>query len=100
MLSTKYLFSINDVPESWIFEFYAGLSSSLLGDDITLKSLFKPNEKTPSMKIFHKDGRYFYKDFSSGNGGTAINLVEKLQKNKDTTLIVPNNEEEIKVEDL
>jgi hypothetical protein len=29
-----------------------------------------------------------------------IDLVEKLQKNKDTTLIVPNNEEEIKVEDL
>ena len=78
MLSTKDLFSINDVPESWIFEFYAGLSGGLLGEDITLKSLFKPNEKTPSMKIFHKDGRYFYKDFSSGNGGTAINLVEKL----------------------
>ena len=78
MLSTKDLFSISDVPESWIFEFYAGLSGSLLGEDVTLKSLFKPNEKTPSMKIFHKDGRYFYKDFSSGNGGTAINLVEKV----------------------
>jgi len=78
MLSTKDLFSISDVPESWIFEYYAGLSGSLLGEDITLKSLFKPNEKTPSMKIFYKDGRYFYKDFSSGNGGTAINLVEKV----------------------
>lgn len=78
MLSTKNLFSINDVPESWIFEYYAGLSGCLSGEDITLKSLFKPNEKTPSMKIFHKDGRYFYKDFSSGNGGTAINLVEKV----------------------
>lgn len=78
MLSTKDLISIEEVPETWIFEHYAGLTQRLLGDDITIKSLFKPNEKTPSMKIFNKDGRYYYKDFSSDHGGTALGLVQKL----------------------
>ena len=78
MLSTKDIISIDEVPETWIFEHYAGLTQNLLGEDVTIKSLFKPNEKTPSMKIFNKDGRYFYKDFSSDNGGTAFGLVQKL----------------------
>jgi hypothetical protein len=78
MLSTKDIISIDEVPETWIFEYYAGLTQNLLGEDVTIKSLFKPNEKTPSMKIFNKDGRYFYKDFSSDNGGTAFGLVQKL----------------------
>lgn len=77
MLSTKAIFSIEEVPETWIFEHYASLTQNLLGDDLTIKSLFK-TEKTPSMKIFNKDGRYYYKDFSSGYGGTAVGLVEKL----------------------
>lgn len=78
MLSTKNLITIDDIPETWIFEYYANLNAKLLGEDITIKSLFKPTEKTPSMKIFNKGGRYFFKDFSTSKGGTAIDLVKAL----------------------
>ena len=79
MLSTKYLIqSGKDVPETWIFEFYCKLSEKLTGQDVKIKSLFNPNDKTPSMCLFTKDMRYYYKDFSTGKGGNAIKLVQEL----------------------
>ena len=79
MISTKYLLrSGKDVPEVWIFEFYCKLSEHLTGQDIKIKSLFNPSEKTPSMCLFAKDGKYYFKDFSTGKGGSAIKFVQEL----------------------
>lgn len=81
MLSTKHLVtSSKDVPEIWMFEHYCKLSEKLTGQDVKIKSIFNPNDKTPSMCIFLKDGKYYYKDFSTGRGGTAIKLVQELFK--------------------
>jgi len=79
MLSTKYLIqNSKDVPETWIFENYCKLSEKLTGQDIKIKSVFNPNDKTPSMYIFIYKERYYFKDFSTGIGGVAIKLVQKL----------------------
>ena len=79
MLSTKYLIqSGKDVPETWIFEFYCKLSEKLAGQDVKIRSLFNPNDKTPSMCLFVKDSKYFFKDFSTGKGGNAVKLVQEL----------------------
>jgi hypothetical protein len=76
MIRTIYnAIDISEVPETWIFEHYCGLYHKLIGDDVTITSIFNPTEGTPSMKIFVSNGRYMYKDFSTGNGGNAINLV-------------------------
>jgi hypothetical protein len=77
MLSTKALISsISEVPVTWIFENYAKLTEKLIGQDVTIKSLFSPADKVPSFTIYYKDGRYRFKDFSSGIGGDAVELVK------------------------
>lgn len=79
MLSTKFIVkSIKDVPETWIYENYCILNERLSGQDIKIKSIFNPNEKTPSMCIYYKNGKYLFKDFSTGKGGNAINLVQEI----------------------
>jgi len=81
MLSTKYLLqNCKGVPDTWIFEHYCKLDEKLTGQDIKIKSVFNPKEKTPSMCIyvFEKSGKYCFKDFSTGNGGSGITLVQKL----------------------
>lgn len=80
MFNTKNLVhDIKDVPVSWIFEHFCKLKEKLIGQDVKIKSLFNPTEKTPSMCLFvAKEGYYIYKDFSTGKGGTAINLVKDL----------------------
>lgn len=78
MISTRTVISsIKEIPETWIFERYLGLSEKLDGRDIKMKSLFNPVEKTPSMFIYcSKDGSYKFKDFSSGHHGNAMKLVQ------------------------
>lgn len=63
-----------------MFEHYCKLDEKLTGQDIKIKSVFNPKEKTPSMCIYvyPKTGRYVYKDFSTGNGGSGVALVQKL----------------------
>ena len=44
-----------------------------------MKSVFNPREKTPSMCIYiDRNNIYRFKDFSSGNGGDSIALVQSL----------------------
>lgn len=79
MLSTKHLIErIQDVPETWIFEHYCLLQEKLTGQDLKIKSIFNSKEKTPSMCLFAKDDKYYFKDFSTGKGGTAIKLVQEI----------------------
>lgn len=62
-------------PSSWLFQYYCKLQEPLRGQSVKIKSLFKPDEKTPSMRIHMYEGAYAFKDFSSGNGGSGIQLV-------------------------
>jgi len=80
MFVTKNLVhDIKDVPVSWIFEHFCKLKEKLNGHDVKIKSMFNQKERTPSMCIYlSKDKVYKYKDFSSGKGGSAIDLVKEL----------------------
>jgi hypothetical protein len=81
MLSTRNLITnIREVPETWIFEYYAGLNCQLNGEKVNIKSLFNPKDKRPSMFIFwsSKYEKYWFHDFSSGKSGDAISLVKEL----------------------
>ena len=84
MLTTKTLVtSVNEVPETWIFEKFAGLSERLNGNRVKIKSLFNPLDRKPSMYIFwsFKLGKYWFHDFSSGKSGNCIKLVQELHQN-------------------
>lgn len=81
MFATKNLVhDIKDVPVSWMFEHYCKLKEKLSGQDVKIKSLFNPKERTPSMCIYYdaSKGVYKYKDFSSGKGGSAIDLIKDI----------------------
>lgn len=81
MLSTKFLVhDVHDVPITWVFEQYARLPYKLSGQDIKIKSLFNPKDKTPSMFIYFDKAKsiYKFKDFSTGRQGSAIDLVKEL----------------------
>ena len=81
MISTKILIpDIKSVPVTWVFEHYCRLDQKLTGQDIKIKSVFNPSERTPSMCIYFKQDKekYYYKDFSTDNGGDCIDLVQKM----------------------
>ncbi len=81
MLSTKNLVNnYKEVPETWIFEYYCKLKEKLSGQEIVIKSLFNSKDKAPSMCIYTDKNtkRYKYKDFSSGKGGSALDLIQDL----------------------
>lgn len=82
MFKTKNLVhDVKDVPVNWIFEHYCKLKDKLNGSDVKIKSLFNPKERTPSMCIYidAKSNTYKFKDFSSGKGGSAVDLVKDLE---------------------
>jgi hypothetical protein len=101
MLSTKNLVnSYKDVPITWIFENYCKLPYKLIGQDVKIKSLFNDKDKTPSMCIYFDKAKstYKFKDFSSGIGGSAFDLVKELKKvnwSVATTLILEDYNEYI-----
>jgi 5S rRNA maturation endonuclease (ribonuclease M5) len=83
MFKTKNLVhDIKDVPIPWIFEHFCKLEQKLSGEDVKIKSMFNAKERTPSMCIYFdpKKDNYRYKDFSSGKGGSAIDLVKELMQ--------------------
>jgi hypothetical protein len=75
MISTKVITGLEEVPQTWIYEYYCNLGEQLMGQDITIKSLSNPNDKRPSFSIYYKNGMYRWRDFSIGEGGDHINLV-------------------------
>ena len=81
MISTKnFAENKNDVNSAWVFEYYLTLPERLQGQDIKIKSIFNPNERTPSMCIYlcpYKN-EYKFKDFSTGKQGSKIDLVQLL----------------------
>jgi 5S rRNA maturation endonuclease (ribonuclease M5) len=95
MFNTKDLVhDIKDVPTPWIFEHFCKLKEKLTGQDVKIKSLFNPKERTPSMCIYADTYNvYKYKDFSTGKGGSAIDLVKELTQlsfHKACLLVIEN----------
>jgi len=93
MFKTKHLVhDIKDVPKTFIFEHFCNLKEKLSGHDIKIKSIFNPNERTPSMCIYCTTaGDYKFKDFSTGKGGSAVDMVKmahNISYYKACTLIV------------
>lgn len=81
MFQTKNLVhDIKDVPVPWIFEHFCKLREKLQGQDVKIKSMWNAKERTPSMCVYYdaKKNSYRFKDFSSGKGGSAIDLVKDL----------------------
>lgn len=82
MISTRKIVidSIRDVPTTWIFEHYLSLQEKLYGQEVVIKSIFNPNEKTPSMTVYpdRRTGKYKFKDFSSGCYGDGYDLVKQI----------------------
>jgi hypothetical protein len=77
--SREAVFSIDDVPTEWMFEHYLGLKEKLNGQSVKIKSLFNPNENTPSMYIYlNSSNEYRYKCFSTGLQGGPIDLLMRL----------------------
>jgi hypothetical protein len=76
MISTKHIVtSITEVPSSWVFETYCNLSEKLMGQDVKITSLFNSRDTVPSMVIFCREDRYFFKDFSTDKGGDSTTFV-------------------------
>ena len=82
MFKTKNLVhDVKDVPIPWIFEHFCKLKEKLTGQDIKIKSLFNPKERTPSMCIYtNGSNTYKYKDFSTGKGGSGIDLIKDVKQ--------------------
>tara|TARA_R110002073_G_scaffold60248_3_gene151389 strand:- start:934 stop:1911 length:978 start_codon:yes stop_codon:yes gene_type:complete len=79
MLSTKNLvIEGSDVPSTWVFQYYLDLPERLTGQDLKIKSIFNPNERTPSFCIYVDKTvmQYKFKDFSTGKSGNKIDLVK------------------------
>lgn len=83
MFSSKHFIEdVNDIPATWIFENYLGLSEPLTGQRVRTHSLFNPNDRTPSMYLYYNRDTedYRYKCFSTGIGGSAVDLMMRLWK--------------------
>ena len=81
MFSTKNLIlEESDIPSYWVFQYYLNLPEQLTGQDIKIKSIFNPNERTPSFCIYVDKTimQYKFKDFSTGRGGNKDDLVRLL----------------------
>jgi hypothetical protein len=79
MISTRNIISdLEDVPREWVFEYYLNLKEKLTGQNIKMLSAFNVKDKVPSMFVYQDNGRYKFKDFSSGFQGDQIELVKSL----------------------
>lgn len=64
------------VPNEWIFETFLSLTEKLIGQSVSVKSIFNSKDSKPSMVLYvHDSGKYKFKDFSSGLQGDAIDLI-------------------------
>ena len=81
MISTKNLvLQPADVPSYWVFQYYLSLPETLTGQDVKIKSIFNPNENTPSFCIYVDKSimQYKFKDFSTGKSGNKVDLVKHM----------------------
>src|SRR6478735_1441177 len=69
-----------EIPDTWIFEHYLKLDCRLMGQQVTVKSPWNPDDRRPSMWLYYNTYRqtYFFKDFSRNKSGSAFTLVHQL----------------------
>ncbi len=79
MFSFSAAINYKDVPTSWIYSHYLGVTKPLDGRNIRVRS-FLTNDSNPSLWLYFKKGQYKWKDFSSGQGGGPIDLVMEKEK--------------------
>ena len=80
MLSTTKVSRVEDVPVTWIFEYYTNCPEKLTGQNVKMKSIFNSTDKNPSFCIYvhSSSGNYKYKDFSADKQGDSLDLVKEL----------------------
>lgn len=78
----NFVCDIKDVPSDWIFEHYLELQDLLKGQSVRINSVFNPHDKTPSMYLYYNQekSQYRFKCFSTGRGGSAVDLMMHLWK--------------------
>lgn len=68
---------IQDINPVWTFSHYCNVPTEHFnGSTIKIKSIFKPDEKTPSLCIYFKQDQVKFKCFSTSHSGDHINLVQ------------------------
>ena len=83
MFSLKnFICDIKDVPSDWIFENYLQLPDPLRGQRVRISSIFNPHDRDPSMYIYYypEGNTYKFKCFSTGKGGSAVELMMHMWK--------------------
>jgi hypothetical protein len=88
MLRTTQL----DIPSQWIFKHFLNLDVDLVGQSITIKSPFNPNDKNPSFYLKYNDNfqQYFFIDYNrkiEGNAETFIKLLFNVSVNEANSII-------------
>lgn len=73
--SRKAVFEAEDIPSTWIFEYYLKLDVKLTGQSHKMKSVFNANDNDPSMYLYVKGGSYRFKCFSTGKEGNGYDLI-------------------------
>lgn len=87
MLRTKNIITqFNEVDEEWAFQFYLGLTERLEGQPIEMLTPFK-EERTASFFLFCEK-RYFFKCYSTNNGGDIYDLVRIMFKYPNKAIAV------------
>ena len=79
MFNTKNIvLDERNIPSTWVFQYYLNLPEQLTGQNIKIKSIFNPNDKTPSFCIYVNETimQYKFKDFSTGKNGNKVDLVK------------------------
>lgn len=71
---------IDDIPVTWIFEYYLKLSQKLVGQNIMVNSIFNPLDSNPSMSIYMASDIQNYRFYChcTGAKGNAYDLVMHL----------------------
>ena len=84
---SHFVSDINEVPSQWMFERYLNLSQPLIGQRVMIKSVFNATDKNPSLSIYHNThlDQYRFKDFSTGTGGSAFDLLRHLWNTSPAT---------------
>jgi hypothetical protein len=76
--TSNVILSTDEIPSTWIFEYYAQLPYKLVGQSAKIKSIFNPKDTNPSLVFYVKDGQYKFRDFSADISGNKVSFVKKL----------------------
>lgn len=88
MIKTSLVLSCKDIPDHWVYFYYAGVEIPDNIKNYSVLSIFNPKDTKPSLVFYYKDDRLLFHDFSIGKGGNIIDfyiMISKLLNKKDVT---------------